>query len=287
MALVDLALQVLLIVAAPLVVGFSFGLDRRITARMQNRRGPPLLQPFYDVAKLLSKQPMIINDVQVFFAGAALLFQAAAFALFVGGGDLLIAFFVSGTGSVSLALGSFSARSPFSYIGAHRELLTILSYESVLFLVVVAIGLEGSFLVSEAPPDLLVTLPLVLVAMVPVLVILLEKSPFDIATAHQELVSGPFVEYSGPYLALLQVARWFELAFIYGIVTLFVWSDDLVLSLALKLGLAFIVLFATIVIDNVTARLTRESMVSFMLSAGVGLVAVNLLLLFVFGAGGF
>jgi ech hydrogenase subunit B len=271
---------VLVIILAPMAVGFATGVDRKITARMQNRRGPPVVQPFYDVGKLLLKRPMLMNELQVVFAGAALLFHAAALALFVAGGDLLIAFFVSGTGSVCLVMGAFSARSPYSYIGGQRELVAILAYEPVLFLAILAIGLEGSFLVSDIGGGLLYILPLVLLALVPVLVILLEKSPYDIPTAHQEIMSGPYVEYSGPYLAIMEVAKWFQLAFVFGLVTLFFWSDDPVVSIAGKLALAFVVLFATIVIDNITARLTRERMVRFMLTVGVGLVAIDLLVLF-------
>jgi ech hydrogenase subunit B len=165
--------------------------------------------------------------------------------------------------------------------------MAILAYEPVLFLVILAIGLEGSFLVSDIGGGLLYSLPLVLLTLVPVLVILLEKSPFDVPTAHQEIMSGPYVEYSGPYLAIAEVARWFQLAFVFGLVTLFFWSDDPVVSIAGKLALAFVVLFVIIIIDNITARLTRESMVRFMLTAGIGLVAINLLLLFVFRQGVF
>lgn len=287
MDLAAYALQVLIIVLAPLAVGLSTGLDRKLTARMQNRQGPPVVQPFYDIGKLLSKRPMLLNEFQVVFAGASLLFHAAALALFVAGGDLIVAFFVSGTGSACLVMGAFSARSPYSYVGGQRELVAILAYEPVLFLVILAIGLEGSFLVSDIGSGLLYSLPLALLALVPVLVIMLEKSPFDVPTAHQEIMSGPYVEYSGPYLAIAEVARWFQLAFVFGLVTLFFWDPDPAASAAGKLVLAFAVLFVIIVIDNITARLTRGRMVRFMLTAGVGLVAVNLLLLFVLRQGAF
>ncbi|MDW5561722.1 MAG: NADH-quinone oxidoreductase subunit H [Methanomassiliicoccus sp.] len=285
MEVITYILQLLIIILAPLAVGLGAGIDRKITARMQNRLGPPVVQPFYDIGKLLAKRPMLLSRLQVVFAGAALLFHAAALALFVAGGDLIVAFFVSGTGSICLVMGAFSARSPYSYIGGQRELLAILAYEPVLFLVVLAIGLETSFLVSGIGGGLLIALPLVLLALIPVLVILLEKSPFDVPTAHQEIMSGPYVEYSGPYLAIMEVARWFQLAFVFGLVTLFFWSADPVVSAGGKLALAFAVLFVTIIIDNITARLTRGRMVRFMLTVGVGLVAINLLVLFVIGQG--
>jgi ech hydrogenase subunit B len=282
MDLATLLLQILIIVVAPLAVALSTGVDRKITARLQNRRGPPVVQPFYDIGKLLLKQPLLINNLQVVFAGAALLFHASALALFVAGGDLLIAFFVSGAGSACLVMGAFSARSSYSYIGGQRELLAVFAYEPVLFLVIVSIGLQSSFLVGNIGGGLILALPLALLALVPALVIILEKSPYDIPTAHQEIISGPYIEYSGPYLAILEVARWFHLAFIYGLFTLFIWSDNVAISVAGKVAIAFVALFAAILIDNITARLTRERMVVFMLTAGVGLVAINLLVLFIF-----
>jgi ech hydrogenase subunit B len=280
-----LLVQILLVIAVPLLVGLSIGADRKLTARIQNRIGPPIVQPFYDVIKLLGKSPMYINRLQVFFAGASLIFQTAAFILFVAGGDLLISFFISGTGSIFLVMGAFSTRSPYSHIGGQRELLTIFAYETVLFLVVLSIGLvSNTFLVKDIGGGLYV-LPLVLASLVPVLIILADKSPYDIATAHQEIISGPYIEYSGPYLALLQVARWFQLAFIFGLFTLFVWSPDPLLSGAIKVIVAGLALVAAIIIDNITARLTRGRMVRFMLSIGVGLIALNLLALFIYQGG--
>jgi ech hydrogenase subunit B len=219
------------------------------------------------------------------FACAALLFQAVALALFVAGGDLLVAFFVSGTGSMWLVLGAFSARSPYSFIGAQRELLAILAYEPVMFLAVLSIGLQGTFIIADISGGLLTALPLILVALIPVLVILLEKSPYDVPTAHQELMSGPYVEYSGPFLAIMELARWFQLAFVYGILTLFFWHENEVISLLGKVAIVLVALFATIVIDNTTARLTRGRMVRFTLTFGMSLVAINLVVLFVLRQG--
>jgi len=195
------------------------------------------------------------------------------------GGDLVVIFFMSSMGSLFLVLGAFSARSPYSYLGANRETLTLLAYEPVLFMVIIAIGLSDTFLVSEVPSDLIATVPLALIAMLPVLVILLDKSPYDVATAHQELVSGPYVEFSGPFLGLLKAAKWFQLALIYGIITLFVSTGNVWLDVPLKLLVAFIFLFAAVLIDNITARLTRRRMVVFTLVAGTGLIALNLLVL--------
>ena len=279
----DLASGLAIFIIGPLLVGLSMGLDRKITARLQNRRGPPLLQPFYDLAKLLSKRPQMLGDLQGLFAALSLMFHAVAFGLFASGGDLVVAFFISSMGAVFLVLGAYSAPSPYSHLGAKRELLALLAYEPVLFLVIIAMGANGSFLVSETSRDLLERIPLALAALVPVLVILLEKSPYDVPGAHQELVSGPYVEYSGPFLALLEMGRMYQLAFVYGIAALFVWGPGPLTDVVLKLLLVFVLLFAAILIDNITARLTRRRMVLFMLTAGVGLIALNLIVSYLTG----
>lgn len=218
----DAIVMLVLLVLSPFAIGLLMGLDRKLTARMQNRVGPPILQPFYDLFKLFGKERRVMNNSQAVFGVAAMLLQASAFVLLVTGGDLLIVFFISGAGSFSLVLGAFSARSPFSYFGAQRELLQILAYEPVLFLAIFAIGFrEGTFLSNGIGQDLMVVLPLTLLALLPVLLIKMEKSPYDIAVAHTEIISGPYVEYSGRYLAYTEIARWFELGTVFGIMTLF------------------------------------------------------------------
>ncbi len=277
-----------MLVLAPLAVAFSFGIDRKLTARMQNRRGPSIFQEFYDVVKLLGKEPMLLTRVQAVFAGAALLFQAAALALFVSGGDLLVIFFVSGLGSACLVMGAFSVRSAYSYLGSQRELLQIFAYEPIFFLVVISIGLvSGTFLVGQVQGPILNALPLAFAAMIIVLVIKLEKSPYDIATAHQEIISGPYIEYSGPYLATLKIAHWFEVGTIYAVISLFFWSSNSAIAILGKVSLAFLAMFITVLVDNVTARLTRRRMVTFTMSIGTALIAIDLLLLFVFNGGHF
>jgi len=268
----------LLFFMAPLLVGLWMGIDRVITARMQNRVGPPIVQSFFDVLKLLGKQQKFLNSSQISFALLCLLFQALALAILVSGGDLLVVFFLSGTGSVFLALGAFSVRSPFSHLGAQRELLQIFAYEPVLLMAIVSIGYsQRTLLAGEMNHALLGYLPLSLAALVAVLVIKLQKSPYDISHAHTELISGPQIEYSGPYLAILSVAQWFEVAVVLGIMSLFFYDVNLGVSIVGKIVLLLVALFVCIVIDNASARLTRARMVRFTLSFGLALIALNLL----------
>ena len=270
------------LLAGPMLIGMLLGVDRRITARMQNRVGPPLLQPFYDMAKLFRKDPRSTNHAQVSFALAALLLQIGAWCVFALGGDLLVAFFVSGAGSLAVALGAFSTRSAYSQLGAHRELLQVLSYEPVLFLAIIAIAWHnGTFFADMQDHDLLVLLPLVAMAFVPVALIKMQKSPFDLATAHQELVSGVYVEYSGPYYGILKLAQWFELALLFGMLSLLFWDATPWISVLGKSVLVMIVFFAAVLIDNSTARLTRWDMVRQTWTYGLLLIGINVLFVFI------
>ncbi|MCK5590250.1 MAG: NADH-quinone oxidoreductase subunit H, partial [Dehalococcoidales bacterium] len=63
---------VIAVIVAPLIGGLLMGIDRKLTAHMQGRIGPPIIQPFYDVIKLLGKKPMVAGGAQLVFAYAFL-----------------------------------------------------------------------------------------------------------------------------------------------------------------------------------------------------------------------
>ena len=73
--------------------GLLAGFDRILTARMQSRKGPPLLQPFYDVLKLLGKRTIVVNNYQIFYVACFLIFVVLTGTLFFVGGDLLLTIF--------------------------------------------------------------------------------------------------------------------------------------------------------------------------------------------------
>ena len=77
---------IIYIIFAGVLGGFLSGFDRKISARMQGRKGPPILQPFYDVFKLFMKEQIIVNDVQSFFVfGYFCLLFLKALCFFVAG----------------------------------------------------------------------------------------------------------------------------------------------------------------------------------------------------------
>ena len=277
------------VIAAPFAGGLLAGIDRRITARMQRRVGPPLLQPFHDVRKLLEKENLVVNPAQHFYLGGFLLFNIVSGALFFAGGDLLIVMFALALASVFLVLAACGANSPFSHIGAERELLQVMACEPMLL--IAALGLytsSGSFQVREimdVPHLLVVQLPGIFFGLLFILTIKLRKSPFDLSTshhAHQELVKGVTTEFSGPALALIEVAHWYENMLLLGLVYLFMAAEPWLAGPVVAL-----VYFLEILVDNTTARLKWQATLrsSWIVAATAG--AINLVLLhYILKAGG-
>ena len=128
---------VLFLLLAPLAGGLLDGLDRIIAARMQGRKGPPLLQPFYDLAKLFSKQMIAVNSVQMLLNLSYLIFLAIAGSMLFAGADILMCLFMLSTADMFLVMAASSDSSPFSTLGAGREMIQIMAYEPMTLLLAV------------------------------------------------------------------------------------------------------------------------------------------------------
>jgi len=244
--------------------------------------GPPILQPFYDILKLAGKQPMVCNTVQGISASLYLMTSILALLMFVLGQDLLVLLFVLALGAVMLILGGFSVKSPYSQLGSQREVLQMMAYEPLLVFMVVAIYLQtGSFSaesVLQLNKPLLLSMPAFLFTQMLVMAIKLHKSPFDVSAshhAHQELVRGIYTEFPGLQLALIELAHLYDLVLLLGFVW-FLWHTNWVIGAILALG-AYI---ATVVIDNVTARMTWRWLVTYAWTWGAGLAVANLAMIY-------
>ena len=272
--IVNIVLPVLLTLGAPVVGGLLMGVDRKITARMQSRVGPPLLQPFYDAIKLWNKRPVIASRLQPVLAFSYLGFSLLAFGLLMFRQDL----FTTALTDTCLITASLNSKSPYSYLGGRRELLSVLAYEPVLIMSFVSIYMvTGSFLVDEVLAyrmPLLIQLPAVLIALVLVLIVEMKKSPFDVSAsghAHQELVRGVYTEFSGYTMAMLELGHWVKVTLMLSIVALF-WAPNLLIGAALSLAAFFIVL----VVYNSYPRLTWRSMIKTTWGVGFIFILANI-----------
>ncbi len=275
------------ILLAPAIGGLIAGLDRKITAHMQGRVGPPILQPFYDVGKLFEKEMTVANDTQRFYVISYFIFMIFTGALFFAGGDLLLVIFALTLAQVFLVLGAYSANSPYSHIGAERELIQIMAYEPMV--IIAAVGMyvvTKSFNVGSIASytnPLVLFLPGIFVGFIYILTIKLRKSPFDISTshhAHQEIVKGVTTEFSGPTLGLIEITHWYETVFLLGFVYLFFAFNPLIAIIAVILVYLF-----ELLIDNASARVKWQLLMksSWLIAAIVGVL--NLAVLYYLGVG--
>lgn len=211
------------------------GIDRKLVAHMQGRVGPPIVQPFRDVRKLLMKENIIpdgaiswLFNAAPFLAlvstGSLLLFiplfgQPALLGIY---GDVILVLYLLIIPSLAFVLGGFASSSPYATVGAQREMIIMMSYEAPLAVVALGIAWRISH-VTAANPFLMSTITeypiwsllgpigvigalLMLFTLIVVTVGEAAKVPFDIAEAETEIAGGLLVEYSGRNLSLFYLS---------------------------------------------------------------------------------
>jgi len=139
----------------------SSWIDRKVTALVQARVGPPLFQPLWDLRKLMTKETLIPEGANrlafVLMPLAALAAVALAATILVGNilwqnglfrasnglcgfgmiGDLIVVLYLLAVPSLALVIGASSSNNPFASVGASRE-MKLMSYELPLLLAVAA-----------------------------------------------------------------------------------------------------------------------------------------------------
>jgi formate hydrogenlyase subunit 4 len=274
--IMKISFVILYVILAPLLGGLLSGIDRKITARLQGRVGPPILQGFYDVLKLFEKETLVVRKSQNLYVVFSLITVIFTTGLFAWGANLLLVIFALTISSIFFALAGFKASSPYSFIGSQRELVQIASYEPAVLLAAIGFYMvTKSFDISTIffyGKPLFIPLAGVILSFLFILPIKLRKSPFDLSTshhAHQELVKGITTEFSGKALAMIEITHWYESAFAFGIVFLFFAFNPLIGLLAAALSF-----FLVIIIDNSFARVKWQKAFTsswlFSLIFGVG-----------------
>jgi NADH-quinone oxidoreductase subunit H len=212
------------------VIGLTAAwVDRKVTARVHYRVGPPFLQPYYDVLKLMGKETLIPRGTSpVLFLLPPLLGFAAvvvvATLLWVNSvfpqqgfiGDWVVTLYLLLIPPLSLILGGFVSRNPLAGQGSSREMLLLLGYE-LPFLVAATVPVVkagsirlGDILIVQAesgPFVLEISGVLALLVLILCMQAKLTAVPFDMAEAETELAGGSLVEYSGAPLALFRLTR--------------------------------------------------------------------------------
>jgi ech hydrogenase subunit B len=288
----DITIKIICVAAylilAPFIGGFLEGVDRKISARMQRRVGPPILQPFYDVTKLLKKQVIAVNKSQIFLLLSYFFLTLLTGAMFFYGTDILLCFFVLSTAATFLYFAAVMTSSPYSTFGASRELLQMVAYEPAVLLACVGFYLATkTFKVSEiiqADYSAIMYLPGFFIAFVFILTIKMRKSPFDTSASHhphQELVKGLTTEFGARNLAIYTITEWYENVFLMGVVGLFIINSNPI-SIIVAVVVILLVYFLEILIDNTSARVKWMTMVKgswyvTIIAAGLNLIILMLM----------
>jgi formate hydrogenlyase subunit 4 len=236
MILLTVAAAVVLSVLGIAVGLLLLGIDRRVSARMQARIGPPLSQPYTDLKKLLSKENIIPeNAVASIFSAAPIIALASSLIVLLylpigsmmpvlgGYGDLILVMYLLAVPALAMVAGGFASGSPYATIGAQREMVSMIAYELPLASIVIAVawllhssGITDPFALSSIVANPVWTLvgPLGMVGLFVLLLTFawvspaeLSKIPFDTPEAETELAGGILVEYSGKNLGLFTVAQ--------------------------------------------------------------------------------
>lgn len=277
------------LLCSPFIACIILGADRVVTARMQGRRGPKLIQPWYDMVKLFSKEATSVNDIQKILVMAHCFFAIFSGAIFFAGGDILLVLFALTMAEVFLILAAYSANAAYSEIGAQRELLQMMAYEPMTLLTAVGFYLStGSFRVDQIALNdspLIIKMPGFFTGFCFILIIKFRKSPFDLSTshhAHQEVIKGLTGDLSGPVYGFSELAELYEKILMLGIVGLFFVTSDPV-SLVCAVAAVAAVMFVMSLTDNIFPRIKWEKMlkVSWLVTFFAG--GANLVILSLFG----
>jgi len=213
-----------------LLAPFFQGVLRKVTARIQSRQGPPLLQPYFDLLKLLDKEDLESGESPPMQRFAAYLALATALTLaglvplgmtapLNGAGDVILLVYLLTLAGVCTLLAGLAAGSTYASVGISREMMSMIALEP-LFAIAVVVGairahsfrldavLAGSAYAGDGFPWSGVIMAAVILLSFQAFV---QRVPFDIAEAETELMEGPLMEYSGPKLALFKWAQMVKL----------------------------------------------------------------------------
>lgn len=210
----------LLLLVSPLYSGFA----RVMRAKMHSRHGPPLMQNYRDIAKLMTRQQVVSEQAGWTFRVTPYLSLACMFlaAMIIpvlttaspleAAGDLILIVYLFALPRFFFALAGLETGSTFGGIGARRELLISALVEPILLLIIFVMALLAgttnlgriSTQVATGIFPYSLAYLLGLAAFAFAAYIEMGKLPFDLGEAEQELQEGPLAEYSGRSLAILK-----------------------------------------------------------------------------------
>ena len=230
----DLILQgtemLLVLLLSPLLTGFV----RKVKARLLRRQGPPLLQPYRDLARLLRKEVVLAHNASWLFrvipyivvagtwVAASLIPTFRSGLMFSWSADLIAIIALLGSARFFLALAGLDVGTSFGGIGSSREVMIASLAEPAMLMIVFTLALiAGSTQLStmaafmgSSEVGLRVSLGLGLIALIMVAISENARIPVDNPATHLELTmvhEAMVLEYSGRHLALIELSAFLKL----------------------------------------------------------------------------
>ncbi len=276
-------------------------LDRKVSARLQWRHGPPWHQSFTDIIKLLGKETIVPEGAKWTFLlapyfgllslilaamilGNSIIFPQASFT-----GDLIVIIYLLIIPAIALIVGASSSRNPLASVGASREMKLVLGYELPFILSVVTIliksggnirlseiisyqSFSGSFFYSFSGA-------LALIVAIFCMQAKLGLAPFEVSEAEQEIMGGVLIEYSGLPLAVFKLTKAILLYATPLLLMVLFLGKDLSSGLAIAKFIMFLIII--ILIKNTNPRLRIDQALRFFwgFAAPIAMIAVVLALL--------
>jgi len=209
-------------------------IDRKVTARVQWRVGPPILQPLYDFVKLMGKETIVPRAGSkttfllspLFGLAAVTIISTLLWLVMISPektflGDLIVLLYLLTIPSLSVILGGFASGNPFASLGASREIKMVLAYELPFILAIFTPVIKtngfirlGDLLQYQWANSMFLNSWSGFIAFIVAIICMQAKLalvPFDIPEAETEIIAGPYVEYSGVPLAVHKLTRWIML----------------------------------------------------------------------------
>jgi NADH-quinone oxidoreductase subunit H len=262
---------------------FAGWIDRKVTARLQWRVGPPWYQNYIDIVKLLGKEIIVPQGARGTFLiapyigllGAGLVAATlginmlAPEAGFVG--DIIVVLYLLLVPAISLIIGAFASGNPLASVGAAREMKLVLAYELPFILSLIAIIIKSAGIIQIGGIlnyQLGQTAHLYsfsgILAFVAALLCVQAKLgfvPFDASEAEQEIMAGALIEYSGLPLAIFKLTKAVLLYTMPLFLIILFWSDSLSPFAVIGKYLAILVLI--ILIKNTNPRVRVDQAMRF------------------------
>jgi len=203
--------------------------DRKLTARLQWRMGPPWHQNFTDILKLLGKEVIVPQGTKLTFLLSPYLGLIAAVLVSTSlgrsiisplesfGGDLIVIFYLLAIPAVALIIGASSSRNPLASVGVSREIKLLLAYELplILSIITIVIKCKGALQIGQIIQQQMIfgsnvfsfSGALAFIVAIFCMQAKLGIGLFDIAEADQEIMGGTLIEYSGLPLAIFKLTK--------------------------------------------------------------------------------